>query len=369
MKEISKNLQKKTTTTTTTTTKTNIMNTNAEGEPFARRVLHPLITFLESLSEDDQKKLAAFASICIVCATILVSTFAKKSSKHPIALPADGKTPIALPLERVVRLSKDTKLMRFRLPTGNHVFGLPTGSHVMVQLTDGKTGEKHMRPYTPVSSDALDKGHVDFVVKVYFPNKQFPDGGKVSQMLNDVKVGEEKVEFFGPLGGKRYVGNGEFTVKKLKSQGGGVEVRDAKDEVGMIAGGSGITPMLQIVREMLREGQASGMPKKISILYANKSEDDILCRDTLDNFEKQFPGRVKVWYTVDALSNDKKKAKEWKYDVGFITKEMIEKHLPTPAKSGKRFQILVCGPPPMMKFAVNPAFEKLEIGKEHVLTW
>jgi NAD(P)H-flavin reductase len=29
----------------------------------------------------------------------------------------------------------------------------------------------------------------------------------------------------------------------------------------------------------------------------------------------------------------------------------------------------VCGPPPMMKFAVNPAFEKLEIGKEHVLTW
>ena len=48
----------------------------------------------------------------------------------------------------------------------------------MVQLTDGKTGEKHMRPYTPVSSDALDKGHVNFVVKVYFPNKQFPDRGK-----------------------------------------------------------------------------------------------------------------------------------------------------------------------------------------------
>ena len=49
-----------------------------------------------------------------------------------------------------------------------------------------------------------------------------------------------------------------------------MEVRDAKDEVGMIAGGSGITPMLQIVREMLREGQASGMPKKISILCEQK---------------------------------------------------------------------------------------------------
>lgn len=330
------------------------------------QLLQPLIAFLESLSVDEQKKLAAIISIFVVSLTFLTSIFAKKKT-NPTALPQDGKTAIRLPLERIVQLSKDTKLLRFTLPSKEHVFGLPIGSHVMVQLTDAKTGEKHMRPYTPVSSDALDKGHVDFVVKVYFPNKQFPEGGKVSQMLNDVKVGEDKVEFFGPLGGKRYVGNGEFTVKKLKSQGGGVERRDARDEVGMIAGGSGITPMLQIVREMLRE-PAGQSPKKISILYANKSEEDILCRDTLDNFEKQFPGRVKVWYTVDAISSKTKKS-GWKYDVGFITKEMIETHLPTPAKSGKRFQILVCGPPPMMKFAVNPAFEKLEIGKEHVLTW
>ena len=334
-------------------------------ESFILQLLKPIIAFLESLTLDEQKKFAALLSIFVVSLTFLTSIFAKKKS-NPIALPLDGKTAIRLPLERIVQLSKDTKLLRFTLPTKEHAFGLPTGSHVMVQLTDAKTGEKHMRPYTPVSSDALDKGHVDFVVKVYFPNKQFPEGGKVSQMLDAVKVGEDTVEFFGPLGGKRYVGGGEFTVKKLKSQGGGVERRDARDEVGMIAGGSGITPMLQIVREMLRETGAGGQsPKKISILYANKSEEDILCRDTLDNFEKQFPGRVKVWYTVDAAS----KKKEWKYDIGFITKEMIEKHLPTPAKSGDRFQILVCGPPPMMKFAVNPAFEKLEIGKEHVLTW
>ena len=52
MKEISKNLSLKK---KTTKTKTNIMNNNAGDEPFARRLLHPLITFLESLSEDDQK--------------------------------------------------------------------------------------------------------------------------------------------------------------------------------------------------------------------------------------------------------------------------------------------------------------------------
>ena len=58
------------------------------------------------------------------------------------------------------------------------MFGLPTGSHVMVHRPMEKPVKSNMRPYTPVSSDAMDKGHVDFVVKVYFPNKQFPDGVK-----------------------------------------------------------------------------------------------------------------------------------------------------------------------------------------------
>ena len=275
--------------------------------------------------------------------------------KPPKALPEDAKTAVSLPLTKIVQLSEDSRLFRFDLPTEKHVFGLPTGAHVMVAFGNDQ------RPYTPVSSDALDKGYVDFVIKVYFPNKEFPKGGVVSQKMEGLKIGDE-CAFYGPLGGKRYVGKGQFTVKRLKSQGGGAEMRRTTS-IGMIAGGSGITPMLQIMREMLRESGERG--PKISLLYANKSEEDILCRSTLENFEKNFPGRVKVWYTVDKLANAKNK-ETWKYDVGFITSEMIEKHLPKP---GKETQILVCGPPPMMKFAVNPAFEKLSYDKSMYLTW
>jgi cytochrome-b5 reductase len=35
----------------------------------------------------------------------------------------------------------------------------------------------------------LANGHVDFVVKVYFPNERFPEGGKVSQHMHGLKVG------------------------------------------------------------------------------------------------------------------------------------------------------------------------------------
>ena len=46
----------------------------------------------------------------------------------------------------------------------------------------------------------------------------------------------------------------------------------------------------------------------------------------------------------------------WKYSSGFISAEMISEHLPPP---GTSTQILMCGPPPMIKFACLPNLEKL----------
>ena len=46
----------------------------------------------------------------------------------------------------------------------------------------------------------------------------------------------------------------------------------------------------------------------------------------------------------------------WKYSSGFINAEMISEHLPPP---GASTQILMCGPPPMIKFACLPNLDKL----------
>ena len=47
---------------------------------------------------------------------------------------------------------------------------------------------------------------------------------------------------------------------------------------------------------------------------------------------------------------------DWKYSSGFISADMIKNHLPPP---GDHTQILMCGPPPMIKFACLPNLEKL----------
>lgn len=66
--------------------------------------------------------------------------------------------------------------------------------------------------------------------------------------------------------------------------------------VGMVAGGTGITPMLQLLRAMLAE---KGSDVKVSLLVANRSPEDILCADELHQLSKH--PNVDVAYTVDRV--------------------------------------------------------------------
>jgi len=61
---------------------------------------------------------------------------------------------------------------------------------------------------------------------------------------------------------------------------------------------------------------------------------------------------VHVWYTIDRAED----AAAWQFSTGFVNKDMIQKHL---LAASPDTQMLLCGPPPMLKFAVLPALEEL----------
>lgn len=46
-----------------------------------------------------------------------------------------------------------------------------------------------------------------------------------------------------------------------------------------IAGGSGLTPMLQVIQEIVKNPEDK---TEVSFVFANKTEDDIILRDELD---------------------------------------------------------------------------------------
>uniref|UniRef100_A0A8C6MXR1 NADH-cytochrome b5 reductase n=1 Tax=Mus spicilegus TaxID=10103 RepID=A0A8C6MXR1_MUSSI len=201
----------------------------------------------------------------------------------------DIKYPLRLIDKEVI--SPDTRRFRFALPSPQHILGLPIGQHIY--LSTRIDGNLVIRPYTPVSSDD-DKGFVDLVVKVYFKDThpKFPAGGKMSQYLENMKIGDT-IEFRGPNGLLVYQGKGKFAIRADKKSN--PVVRTVKS-VGMIAGGTGITPMLQVIRAVLKDPNDHTV---CYLLFANQSEKDILLRPELEELRNEHSARFKLWYTVD----------------------------------------------------------------------
>ena len=54
--------------------------------------------------------------------------------------------------------------------------------------------------------------------------------------------------------------------------------------------------MLQLIRQVFRDKNDRTC---LSLLFANQTEEDILLREELEEVQKEYPDRFKLWYTVD----------------------------------------------------------------------
>jgi cytochrome-b5 reductase len=283
----------------------------------------------------------------VVIYKFLLTTAGGGKSKRKVAL-VDPNVKYPFELVSKEELTHDTRRFRFALPSSQHVLGLPLGQHIY--LSARINGENVIRPYTPTSSDN-DTGFFDLVIKVYKANvhPKFPDGGKMSQYLDAMKLGD-KIEVRGPSGRLQYKRNGTFEISVDKKTP--PKVVNVK-RVGMIAGGTGITPMYQLIKDICSNPDDQ---TKISLIFANQSENDILLRDELEELREANKGKFDLWFTIDksVLSN-------WNYDIGFVNSKLIAAHLPAPSDDT---MILMCGPPPMINFACNPSLDELGYTKE-----
>lgn len=267
------------------------------------------------LQVDQLKLVPVFIGLGVVAISAVLAKIllGKEEKKKKLVALEDPNTKYALPLIEKKILSHDTRLFKFKLPSEEHCLGLPIGQHIY--LSARINGSLVVRPYTPTSSDN-DLGCMDLVVKVYHSNvhPKFPEGGKMTQYLEAMTIGDS-IDVRGPSGLLVYSGQGEFAIKPDKKAD--QDLVHTK-QVSMIAGGTGITPMLQLIRAVFRDEDDK---TELSLLFANQSEDDILLRNELEEVRAEHPDRFKLWYTVDRAKDD------WEYSTGFINSEMIEKAL------------------------------------------
>ncbi|KAL6480852.1 hypothetical protein MHYP_G00118850 [Metynnis hypsauchen] len=312
------------------------------------------------IGEDSMEQTLTFPVVIGLFAVLTTALFfllksrssSRRKSKFPRTL-QDPTVKYPLPLIEKEEITHDTKRFRFGLPSSVHVLGLPVGQHVY--LSARVSGSLVIRAYTPVSSDE-DQGFVDLVVKVYYKNTHpnYPEGGKMSQYLNDMKIGDT-IDFRGPNGLLVYNGNGQFAIRPDKKS----DARARKfRHVGMIAGGTGVTPMLQLIRCITADPTDN---TKCSIIFANQTEKDILLRKELDEVLRNHPDKLNLWYTLD-----KPPQAGWKYSAGFVDTAMIKEHLPPPAND---VLIVLCGPPPMIQNACLPNLTKLGYKEENIFAY
>ncbi|KAL1901349.1 NADH-cytochrome b5 reductase [Sporothrix stenoceras] len=223
-------------------------------------------------------------------------------------------------------ISHNVAIYRFNLPTPRSILGLPIGQHISIAADlpdkDGKIVPV-LRSYTPISGDHQ-PGYFDLLIKSY-------PQGNISKYMASLTVGQT-IKIKGPKGAFVYTPN---MVRRF----------------GMIAGGTGITPMLQIIRAIVR-GRAAGDKTQVDLIFANVTRQDILLKEDLDAVTAEDPS-IRVYYVLDKPDED------WTGGVGFVTGDMIQKWLPKPASDVK---LLLCGPPPMVsglkKAAEALGFEK-----------
>lgn len=148
-----------------------------------------------------------------------------------------------------------------------------------------------VRSYTPISSDE-NRGYFDLLIKTY-------PQGNISLHMSKLNIGD--------------------TLKVRGPKGAMVYTPGLVRHFGMIAGGTGITPMLQIIRAIIRGRPRYGGTDttEVDLIFANVNFEDILLKDNLDTLAKEDPG-FRVYYV---LNNPPEK---WDGGVGFCSADMIK---------------------------------------------
>lgn len=192
----------------------------------------------------------------------------------------------------------------------NYIFRPGQATNIAI---DRKGWEEEKRPFT--FSSLPEDDFVEFIIKTY------PEHDGTTDKLLHVKAGENLI-LFDVFGSIDYRGEGVF-----------------------IAGGSGVTPFIAILRDLRKKKQIGNN----KLIFANKTRDDIILKKELeemlgDNF-------------VNILSEEKVNG----YAHGFVTEEFLREEVGESAG-----YVYLCGPP-MMMMTVEGYLRDMNVNEDRIV--
>jgi cytochrome-b5 reductase len=219
-------------------------------------------------------------------------------------------------------LTPDTASFIFVIPEGV-VFNFLPGD--AIQIVTEKEGKPVKRFYTPIP--VLGRKDVfELIIKRY-------DQGMMSCHIHDELALHDCVRFRGPIVRPHYVPG-------------------SASKINMVAGGTGLTPMIGILRKSFELKE----PVTLNFIFANKHESDIISREELDKLAAEHEN-LNLTYVLESPPEG------WTGETGFVTIDVMKQHL---SEKGEDTLFYFCGPPPMLR-AIKGVVGELGFEPEDIL--
>jgi predicted ferric reductase len=205
----------------------------------------------------------------------------------------------------VIRESHNVWTLKMKPPEGASPFGFLPGQFQFITFY-AMTRRSEEHPFTISSSPCGDGAHAATI----------KESGDFTAMIGNVKPGD-RVGVQAPFGRFSYL------------------LHPEESDLVFLAGGIGITPFVSMLRHM----RDTGTDLSVTLLYANRSERDIVFRDEIEGLAAGSRPRLKVVHVLDEAPP------EWRGERGRVDLEKIVRHVGD-LTAGKVFYL--CGPPAMM---------------------
>jgi len=228
-----------------------------------------------------------------------------------------------LKVQEIKKETNDAVSIAFEIPADlKSNFEYQSGQYITIK--SDIAGEDIRRSYSLCSAPSED----DFRIGV-----KKVDNGRMSIFLNEnLNVGDE-LEVMNPTG--------NFCVKNFSA-----------NIVGFAAG-SGITPILSIIKTVLLSGG------KFTLLYGNKSEEDTIFKTELDSLKEKYENQFDLFYTYDIGRSENEL-----YN-GRIDKEKVTAFVKNNLELLKSDEFFMCGPEPMI-IDVSDSLKELGVNENKI---
>jgi ring-1,2-phenylacetyl-CoA epoxidase subunit PaaE len=232
-----------------------------------------------------------------------------------------------LKIKEIVQETKDAISIVFEQPSNKLAY--KPGQFLTLIINVG--GKEIRRSYSLCTSPYLDENPAVTVKRV--------DGGLMSNWLADQAKPGISIKVMEPMG--------QFTTEYSKAN---------KRHIVMFAGGSGITPMMSIIKSVITQEPDS----IVSLIYCNRNIDSIIFKESLEQWAIKYEGRLHVIHVLDEAPMN------WQGYSGLLNHDMLVKLFERIPDWGiGKTTYLMCGPEGMMK-NVDSLLDEHKIPREKI---